>query len=131
DLRRFLADQPIRARRVNVGERFLKQMRRHPLITVLTAAFLVASLTALGIFVWSDVQLRQTNEDLEAKTQAEARIAEELRKEGVRLRAAVYQSKLNENEALLLARNSGWWQRVLDNLKAMTAIETPQRQLAV
>src|SRR5205807_3080943 len=41
DLRRFLADQPIRARRVGVGERFLKQVRRHPLITGLTAALLI------------------------------------------------------------------------------------------
>src|SRR3989442_3037765 len=107
DLRRFLADQPIRARRVGVGERCLKQMRRHPLIAFLTAALLFVSLTALGYFVWSYVEIGQTNEQLDKARREEAEGAARLREEGVRLRAEVYKSTFNENEALQLARTSG------------------------
>jgi WD40 repeat protein len=130
DLRRFLADQPIRARRVGVAERCLKQVRRHPMTAGLIAALLFASLTALGIFIGFYLQLEQTNEDLGKANEGLQEKKKAAEDKQALLLAALYQSTFNENEALLLARNSGWRRRALDNLRAMAAINTPQRDFA-
>jgi WD40 repeat protein len=52
DLRRFLAGEPIRARRVTLGERLVKWARRKPAVAGLVAAvILVASLGLAGV-IW-------------------------------------------------------------------------------
>jgi len=48
DLRRFLADEPVRARRPAAPERLGRWCRRNPMVAGLSAALLVALLTGLG-----------------------------------------------------------------------------------
>src|SRR5262249_42925743 len=52
DLRAFLDDRPIRARRANPAERLARWCRRNKLVATLTAAAVVAYLLA-GIVAWS------------------------------------------------------------------------------
>ncbi|HEV3445365.1 MAG TPA: serine/threonine-protein kinase [Gemmataceae bacterium] len=52
DLRRFLADRPVRARRISTGERFIRWYRRNLAVAVLTTTIAVLLvLTALGASV--------------------------------------------------------------------------------
>ncbi|MCI0463836.1 MAG: tetratricopeptide repeat protein, partial [Gemmataceae bacterium] len=52
DLRRFLADRPILARRVRLGERVWRWCRRNPVPAALLTAFLLALLGGLGGVTW-------------------------------------------------------------------------------
>jgi hypothetical protein len=52
DLRRFLEDRPIRARRVGVRERALKWRRRHPVAVAQLAAAVVLLLIGAGALAW-------------------------------------------------------------------------------
>jgi WD40 repeat protein/serine/threonine protein kinase len=77
DLRRFLADEPIRARRVGPVERLGRWGRRNPLVAGLCAAvLLVAALGFAGVF--GQMQVAQANE---RKAQAHAANAEQKEQE--------------------------------------------------
>src|SRR3984957_13750255 len=52
DLRRFLEDRAIRARRVGVRERALKWRRRHPVAVAQLAAAVVLLLIGAGALAW-------------------------------------------------------------------------------
>jgi WD40 repeat protein/tRNA A-37 threonylcarbamoyl transferase component Bud32 len=53
DLDRYLAHEPIRARRSNLPERAFKWARRRPAIAALTATLLVLTVTAFAVVTWS------------------------------------------------------------------------------
>src|SRR5262249_50354262 len=75
DLRRYLADEPIRARRIGPVERLGRWGRRNPLVASLSAAVvLVAALGFAGVF--GQMQVAQANE-----RQANAHAARAERKE--------------------------------------------------
>jgi tetratricopeptide (TPR) repeat protein len=52
DLRRFLADRPVRARRASPVERMWRLCRRNPLVSALTALAAVLLLVAAGSIAW-------------------------------------------------------------------------------
>ena len=58
DLERYLADQPIKARRTLPWERAAKRMRRHPLIATVSAIALVAVGSLIAITVRADAEAR-------------------------------------------------------------------------
>jgi tetratricopeptide (TPR) repeat protein len=67
DLRRFLAQQPIAARRAGRIERVVKWARRRPAAAALVATVVVA-VVALGVLgAWSNVRLRQAAERAQAR----------------------------------------------------------------
>jgi WD40 repeat protein/serine/threonine protein kinase/tetratricopeptide (TPR) repeat protein len=80
DLRRFLAGAPVRARRIGLGERVLKWVKRRPAAAALMAVsgMAVLALVGLAVGLWYNGQLsaalreadKQRNrfEDLEART---------------------------------------------------------------
>src|SRR5207302_4795340 len=75
DLRRYLADEPIKARRIGPLERLGRWGRRNPLVASLSAA--VVLITALGFAgVFGQMQVAQANE-----RQATAHAAQAERKE--------------------------------------------------
>src|SRR6516225_2155313 len=53
DLRRFLKDEPIRARPVSLRERLWRKCRRNPALVGLTAAVLLLLGALVGVAVWS------------------------------------------------------------------------------
>jgi serine/threonine protein kinase len=63
DLRRFLADEPIKARRPSLGQRVMKWTRRHQAVVLATAAGLLVAVAALAAStVWAFCKQHQTEE---------------------------------------------------------------------
>ncbi|MFI5461092.1 MAG: protein kinase [Isosphaerales bacterium] len=115
DLRRFLAGEPIRARRVSAAERYWRWARHHPGIAVLggvlTAVLVlatVASLLAAGRFN----QVAQSERAARAAAQAET-----------------YRAMLSEVKALRAGHQLGWREEALANLARLLAMPTPRRDL--
>jgi WD40 repeat protein/tRNA A-37 threonylcarbamoyl transferase component Bud32 len=78
DLRRFLAGEPIRSRRAGLAERFVRQCRRHPVVSgllALVAVILVGGVSGILYFAISaSANARQANE---ARVKAEEAAASE------------------------------------------------------
>jgi serine/threonine protein kinase/WD40 repeat protein len=115
DLRRFLADEPIRARRISQLERYLRWARRNPGIAVLggvlTAVLvvgLVASLVAAGY-----LNRLRLNEARAAQNEREARHAAE--EAGDAERWGRYRSNIAAASAALQLQNSGAARNALED----------------
>ena len=64
DLRRFLEDRPIRARRVTPPERLWRWSRRNPMVATLTASTVMLLATLAGVLGWMNHQKRQSLEEI-------------------------------------------------------------------
>ena len=136
DLRRFLADEPIRARQVSASERYWRWARRNPVIAVmggvLTAVLIavtVASLLAAGRF--ASLAERQGNS---ASAERSARLeANQDRKAAEKARAdaqaETYRAMLSEVKALRAGRQPGWRDEALAELSRLAVMPTPRRDL--
>ncbi|HVS38820.1 MAG TPA: protein kinase [Gemmataceae bacterium] len=134
DLKRFLDDEPIKARRQTQLERYVRWARHHPGIAVLggvlTAVLVLvtaASLLAAGYFnraAQSERDARQEAEDARAKaaTSAAAEAAERDKAQG-----ALYHSLVGESRATRAARQVGYRERVFELLREASRLETPER----
>jgi WD40 repeat protein/serine/threonine protein kinase len=122
DLRRFVEDRPIRARRAGAGERLWRWCRRNPALAGLMAIVQVALLSLLALGTWSHARISQA---LAEKNRA-LTDTEEARDTAV---AVSYRALLNETQALRLAHASGWRSKALENLQKLARLETPQRDL--
>ena len=114
DLRRFLADEPIRARRQTLLERYVRWARHHPAIAVLGAVLTtvlllatVASWVATGYFK----EAAQSERD--ARRQAEES-ADEARRRSDAERRQRYRSNLAAAGSALQLQNSGAARRALE-----------------
>jgi WD40 repeat protein/serine/threonine protein kinase len=101
DLRRFLAGEPIRARRVRAWERVVKWARRRPAVAALVAVSLVALLSLLGQTLWHNAQLG----------------------------AALYDSLVGEVRIIRKARESGYRAQVFSRLERAMQLATPKKNL--
>jgi WD40 repeat protein len=100
DLHRYLAGQPIKARRVGALGRAALWARRNPALAS-TIIFAVAAVVAVaGVGFWQVLQERNRFRD--QRDRAEANL---------------YRALVGEARAQLQARDTGWWWRVLDNLR--------------
>ena len=73
DLRRFLVDRPIRARRASALERAWRWGRRNPVVAGLTAALALAVAGGFGGILWNWLEsVRQRNDALRARDDAGA-----------------------------------------------------------
>jgi WD40 repeat protein/serine/threonine protein kinase len=95
DLRRFLADEPIQARRIGPLERLGRWGRRNPLVAGLSAAVvLVAALGFVGVF--GQMQVAQANEQQAKQERDDARaLAEKLQAALEQLRRTTYTAQIN------------------------------------
>jgi WD40 repeat protein/serine/threonine protein kinase len=95
DLRRFLADEPIQARRIGPLERLGRWGRRNPLVAGLSAAVvLVAALGFVGVF--GQMQVAQANEQQAKQERDDARaLAEQLKVALEQLRRTTYTAQIN------------------------------------
>ncbi len=89
DLRRYLDDQPLRARRPTLRDRAAKWSRRHRHVVAAVLLGLVAAVAVLGVTTWrvsaAEVQARAANDELRAE---QARTAAGLEREAAqRVRA--------------------------------------------
>ena len=144
DLRRFLADEPIKARQVSTTERYWRWARRNPVIAVLggvLAAVLVmvtigSLLAAGGLRVWQTTRTirRWPNAGLgstptwhDPRLTRPARPAETAR---VAAQAETYRALVSEVKALRAGRQLGWRGEALANLARLAVMPTSGRDLA-
>jgi WD40 repeat protein len=113
DLRRFLEDQPIKARRVGAAERLVKWARRRPGIAALASALLVALAGLLGLGVWSYASINRAL--VETKKALGAAVEGE------------YKALLNETIGKIEAKPENWQEDSLKNLKRLARFDTPAR----
>src|SRR5262249_15522859 len=103
DLRRFLDDQPVRARRPGLGVRAAKWARRHR--RVVTAAVLGAgaAVVGLGVCNWhvsgAEAQARAANDDLHAVNLELKKEKKRLEREKRRTAAALEQERVQRGRA--------------------------------
>jgi hypothetical protein len=150
DLRRFLDDEPIQARRATLTERYARWARRHPGIAVLGAVLTaVLVLVTVGSLVvasrmatlarierFAAAAERQARQEArrQAKAEATARGEAELaRVAAEKVRAAAqaetYRARLSETEALRSGHQPGWRRDALENLARLSIMPTPRRDL--
>ena len=122
DLRRFLDDEPIRARQSSSVERYWRWAHRNPWIAALGAALAtllvavtIASLIAVSQF--ADLAKRQENS---AAAERASRMAAQ---------AETYRAMLSEVRALRAGHPLGWRDDALGNLARLAAAATPRRDL--
>ncbi len=143
DLRRFLADEPIRARQISTSERYWRWARRNPMIAtlggVLTAvlvAVTIGSVVAAARFssLAADASDSATAERASRREADHARAAADAdRKKAEAARSAAeaetYHAMLSEAKALRAGRQLGWRDEALGNLTQLTTMPTPRRDL--
>jgi serine/threonine protein kinase/WD40 repeat protein len=114
DLRRFLTDRPIAARRVRLAEQFWRAARRNPAVSGLLAFIVVASVGAAVAFALQSALLRDALDKSERDQRA---IAESNRQAQLQL----LDSKIAEARADALVRRAGQRFRTLSLLDSATA----------
>ncbi len=122
DLQRFIDDEPIRARRVSLPERFIRWSRRNKsLAAALTVIFslltvgLVGSAAAAQYFRNQEQQQRQlADEEEQSRKTAEA---------------TAYRALVGEARALRLARQPDYRSAVWSQLQKAHGIDTPARDV--
>jgi WD40 repeat protein/serine/threonine protein kinase len=119
DLRRFLDDKPILARRPTLRERGRKWVRRHKPVVVAAAVVLVMALVALAV---SSVLIL-------AAYRAETGQREEAERQRDWARAHLYHSLVGEARALRLARVTGYRPQAWQKLQEAQRLDTPERDL--
>jgi serine/threonine protein kinase/WD40 repeat protein len=143
DLRRFLADRPIRARPLGPVGRLAKWGRRRPGMALLLGLLLAALLGLAGLGVWSDVSIRQAlgqkqQEADRANAEANRANGEANRANGEADRAltalaaaerATYRARFNEAVQRRLAQRSGWRRPAWDSLRDLAGMDTPERDV--
>ncbi len=113
DLRNYLEHRPIRARRIGPGGRLARWCRRQPALagTLIAAALLIAGVAAFSF-------------------QRIVRERDRYRAERDRAEANAYRALLGEARAQVKARETGWWWKVMDNLREAGRLAVPARDPA-
>jgi serine/threonine protein kinase/Flp pilus assembly protein TadD len=107
DLQRFVADEPIKARRIGTLERFARWCRRNPAVAASLAATMLILVVGLSLVTWKW--------DAERKARADATTAtEEVEKKAAELRADIE----SMNTANGLMQSGREFQRIGDYAKA-------------
>jgi eukaryotic-like serine/threonine-protein kinase len=114
DLQRFLAGEPILARRTGMWERAVKWTGRHPGVAVLSFAVLLASLLGLGGVFWQWGRAEQKRLEAEAAlvTIEAAKLAEEAQSK--QLEANLYFHRIALAQHELHNHNAASASRILD-----------------
>jgi eukaryotic-like serine/threonine-protein kinase len=115
DLRRFLDDEPIQARRASAAERSARWARHHPTIAVLGAGLVaMLVLTTLASLVVASRMARLVQSERKAREAAQAE---------------TYHAVLSESKALRVGHQPGWREEALSDLARLAVMPTPRRDL--
>jgi WD40 repeat protein len=143
DLKRFVEDRPVRARRISEGERLWRWCRRNPLPASLLAGIVLAFLAGfVGVFwQWREAEAaRQDEKGQHRRADAARKGAEKARDEANQARAAAeksraaaqaetYRALLSEVKALRAGHQPGWRDEALADLARLAILPTPRRDL--
>lgn len=131
DLRRYLADEPIRARPVGYAEQVRKWARRRPAVAALLGLVLAVSLCGFVGVTWQWLQTREALEKAQKSRQAEIDATEAAQEQAIkatqaqrdaedqaaRLRRLLYVSNLNIASEAWNTRRTGRVLELLNNLR--------------
>ena len=150
DLKRFMEDRPVHARRVSDSERLWRWCRRNPLTASLVAGIVLTFLVGFaGVFwQWRAAEAAREDEKNERRRADAARRgaesaadeANQAREEADHARVAAeksqtaaeaetYRALLSEVRALRASHEPGWRNQALDNLARLVAMPTLRRDL--
>ena len=107
DLRRYLNNEPIRARPVGPVGRATRWCRRQPALAATIALSAAAVLIVAAIGLWQVLAERDRYHHERDRAESERD----------RARTSLYRALVGEAEVQLQARPTGWWWKVLDNLR--------------
>ena len=144
DLRRFLADEPIKARQISTSERYWRWARRNPAVAtlggVLTAVLVMATIVSFFMVARfakfaEDANNSATSERgarLEADGARAAAVEASETAETARAAALAetYRATLSEVKALRAGHQLGWRDEALADLARMAVMPTARRDLA-
>jgi serine/threonine protein kinase/WD40 repeat protein len=122
DLRRFLDDRPVRARRASLGERAWRWCRRNPALAGLTV---VAAALVVLVATVSSVGYIQTT----AALGREALALREVVRQRDQAEGHLYHSLVGEARALRMARFEGYRRQAWDRLGRALRLATPARDV--
>ncbi len=129
DLERFIDDEPIQARRVGIGERAWRWCKRNRAIASLALSVQIALLVVVAVAIWSSWRISRALQEKEVQRVK----AEENARDALASRSAAvgetYRALVNEARALRLGRPSGWRETAEQNLRRLTVMDTPQRDV--
>ena len=110
DLERYLAHEPIQARRVGAVGRMARWCRRNPTLaaTVAAATILVAIVGSIGL--WGVVEER-----------------DHYRQERDHAQANLYRALVGEARSQIDAHDTGWWWNALDNIREAANLDVASR----
>jgi serine/threonine protein kinase/WD40 repeat protein/tetratricopeptide (TPR) repeat protein len=136
DLKRFVEDRPVRARRISEGERLWRWCRRNPLPASLLAGIVLVFLMGFaGVFwQWRGAEMARQDEKnqrnrVEALRQGAETARDEAEKSRVAAQAETYRAVLSEVKALRAGRQPGWREKALADLARLAIMPTPRRNL--
>ena len=137
DLRRFLADEPIKARQVSTTERYWRWARRNPVIAALGGLLAaVPVLVTIGALLTAArfAGLAQDAQDSAIAERGARFDADAARRTAEMAHAAAqaetYRAMLSEVKALRAGHQLGWRDESLDNLARLAVMPTSRRDLA-
>jgi serine/threonine protein kinase/WD40 repeat protein len=144
DLKRFVEDRPVRARRASEAERFWRWCRRNPLPATLLVAVVLVFLTGFAGVLWQwrvAETAREDEKNQRGRADAARQGAEMARDEAEQARAASEQSRaaaqtesynamLSEVRALRAGLMPGWRDKALSDLARLAVMPTPRRDLS-
>jgi WD40 repeat protein len=110
DLHRYLAGEPIQARRIGALGRLALWCRRKPALASTIALAVLAVAVVAGVGAWRVVGER-----------------DRYRVERDRAEAHLYRALVGEARAHLHARQTGWWWQAMDNLRAAADLDVAAR----
>ncbi len=143
DLKRFVEDRPVRARRISGAERLWRWCRRNPLPASLVAGIVLVFLTGFAAVLqqWRVAETAREDEEIQrGKADALWKGAEKARDEADQARAASDKSReaaqaetcravLSEVRALRAGHQPGWREEALRDLARLAVMPTPRRDL--
>ncbi len=143
DLKRFVEDRPVRARRVSGAEKLWRWCHRNPLpASLVTGIVLVFLIGFAGVFgQWREAEAaRQDEKDQRNRAEALRQGAETARDEAKQARAAseesraaaqaeTYRHLFSEARALRAGHQPGWRDEALADLARLAASPSPRRDL--
>jgi eukaryotic-like serine/threonine-protein kinase len=120
DLQRFIADEPIRARRISPVERIVRWSRRNRAVAILAATVFLLLVGGMAITSWQAHRARRAERAALAAAAAERAANESAQKSEAETRSVL---EFVENEVFAAARPEGLWGGLGREVKLRQAVE--------
>jgi WD40 repeat protein/serine/threonine protein kinase len=129
DLKRFVEDRPVRARRISEAERLWRWCRRNPLPASLLAAILLVFLTGFAGVVWQWREAATARDDAKVREGEAVAARNETRRAQDGAITHLYHALIEQARAVRESRATGYRAEVWNLLHQALELETPDRDV--